>query len=344
MSSETPRPRQPRTKVTGPQGRLPEQALPLPAPAPFGSWAERKIARARLNSGEDPEMAQEIREALVQVAAEADRLWDGIARRAKGAADDPDLRAEIIAMIRSLEGVWARERHEAVDVKWARRSAARAAAWGAAAAALEQLDPFLQDQLSSVVTIAPIPPIVLRVVEESPVETATGKKGTAAAKAEPKEKARPVATAKAKPVVKTKPIAKTKLTTKTKLAAKTKPTAKTKPVVKTRPALKTKPAVKTKPVAKTKPVVKTNPTAKTKAAAKTRLVVKTKATARTKPVAKTKPIVKAKPAVRAVKTKPVVKAAKAKDATSPRTKTVKTPEKGSRLSRALRAIRGGRSD
>ena len=197
MSSETPRPRQPRTKVTGPQGRLPEQALPLPAPAPFGSWAERKIARARLNSGEDPEMAQEIREALVQVAAEADRLWDGIARRAKGAADDPDLRAEIIAMIRSLEGVWARERHEAVDVKWARRSAARAAAWGAAAAALEQLDPFLQDQLSGIVTIAPIPPIVLRVVEESPAETTTGKKGTAAAKAEPKEKTRPVAAAKA---------------------------------------------------------------------------------------------------------------------------------------------------
>jgi hypothetical protein len=155
MSEPTDRTRPARSRNAAGE-RLPDQALPLPSPAPFGSWAERRIARARLNTTGDERLDTEIREALVQVAAEADRLWDGIARRAKGPADDPDLRAEIIAMIRSLEGVWARERHEAVDFTWARRSAARAAAWGAAASALEQLDPLLVDQLSQGITVEPI--------------------------------------------------------------------------------------------------------------------------------------------------------------------------------------------
>jgi hypothetical protein len=153
MSEQAERSERQRTAA---KGRLSEQALPLPAPAPFGSWAERRIGRAKINTTGDSRLDEEIREALVQVAAEADRLWDGIARRSKGPADDPDLRAEIVAMLRSLEGVWARERHEAVDYTWARRAAARAAAWGAAASALEQLDPLLIDRAPEEITVEPI--------------------------------------------------------------------------------------------------------------------------------------------------------------------------------------------
>jgi len=252
MTEPTERPRSPRTKVTGPQGRLPDQALPLPAPAPFGSWAERRIARARLNTTGDEGLDQEIRDALVQVAAEADRLWDGIARRSKGPADDPDLRAEIIAMIRSLEGVWARERHEAVDEKWARRSAARAAAWGAAAAALEQLDPLLADQLPGVVTVAPIAPFIPPAIEKVPEPVAAPAKQAAKTPVKTPAKRAGAKAPVAKRAVAKKPIAKRPVAKRpaAKRPIAKKPAAKApakKPIAK-RPVAK-KPAVK-KPVAK----------------------------------------------------------------------------------------------